>query len=167
VAHKRCFVVVVEMGIGDRHPFRSVVDVHQAVVEVLAVIHIGREVAMVYPDITRSLNADPVSIGSKDLLTDNVADDNVLGLSDEKSNANKLRGMLDSPGEGTERFILEPLSPIRVLFEPIRTFSAPVMVPGTTTMAAVSPLSAATSSATVVTVMAAPPAPPVVLSSCQ
>ena len=45
---------------------------------------------MVYPDVARSLDADPVSVGSKDFLADNIADNDILGLSNEKSNADKF-----------------------------------------------------------------------------
>lgn len=86
VANKRCLVVVVEIGVGDGNPFRGMRDIHQSVIVVLAVLHVGGKVAVVNPDIGRTLDSNAVSIGGKDLLADNVSDNNIRDSSNKESN---------------------------------------------------------------------------------
>lgn len=49
---------------------------------------------MVNPDIGRTLNSNAVSIGGKDLLADNVSDDDVGDLPNEESNTRELCKMV-------------------------------------------------------------------------
>lgn len=100
---------------------------------------------MIDPYIGGLLHADCISVGCKNILADDITYDNVRLLPHIKSNANECYKRVRFESICWELFnLLAPGRPTRVLFEPMRTFCAPVMVPDTTiTFAIVSSVTAA------------------------
>jgi len=72
--------VVVEIGIRDRNPIARMGNIEQPIVVVFPVGHIGREVAVVDPDISRVLKAD--SVASRNLRDLHIPDNDVLAALD-------------------------------------------------------------------------------------
>lgn len=67
MADERRLVVVVDIAVRDGNPVRSMRDVDETIVVILAVINIRRYIDVVNPDVGRCLNAYRVAIGSQDL----------------------------------------------------------------------------------------------------
>lgn len=61
VADEGCLEVVVEVGVGDGDVVGGVGDIAESIVEVLAVVHVGREVQVVHPDVGCGLNSDGIT----------------------------------------------------------------------------------------------------------
>jgi len=61
VADEGCLEMVVEVGVGDGDVVGGVGDVAESVVEVLVVVHVGREVQVVNPDVCCGLNANGIT----------------------------------------------------------------------------------------------------------
>lgn len=53
-------------------------DIKKTVIVILVVVQVGREIAMVDPDVGGSLNSDGIAIFSQNFLYGQVAYDNVL-----------------------------------------------------------------------------------------
>lgn len=90
VANETGLVVVVEEGVGHGDPVGAVGDVEQTVVVVLAGRHVGREVAVVNPDVGGGLNANGIAIVGLDLLDGQVANNDVLDVLDVETDADQL-----------------------------------------------------------------------------
>lgn len=86
VADEGGLEVVVEVVVGEGDKVRGVGDVKEAVIEVLVVVPVGRQVAVVDPDVLGGLDADGVTVVSEDLGDLHVADDDVVGLVDVEAN---------------------------------------------------------------------------------
>ena len=82
--------MVVNVRVGDGDPLAAVVDVDQAVVVVLAVVHVARNVAVVDPDVGGGLDGDGVAVGGEDLGNGQVAHDDVALLVDGEADALEL-----------------------------------------------------------------------------
>lgn len=90
VADERVLVVVVEVDVGDGDVVGAVRDVEQAVVEVLVGGQVAGKVAVVDPDVGGAVDGDGVTAGvGLDLGDGQVADDDVLGVTDEQTDALK------------------------------------------------------------------------------
>lgn len=83
---KLTLVVVVEEGVRDCNPLRSVGDIKKTIVVVLAVVKIRRQVKMITPDVLRCLDTNGIAVGSKDLAALEVTKNDVLDLVDEETN---------------------------------------------------------------------------------
>lgn len=83
--------MIVEEGVGDGNPFRSVGNIKKTIVVVLAVIKIRRQIKMITPDVLRCLNSDSIAVGSKDLAALEVAENNILNLVDEETDVLQSR----------------------------------------------------------------------------
>ena len=106
VPDKRCLPVVMEITIGNCHPFRCVGDVDKPVIVVFAMVQIRVEFAwivlviglprverhqpVVHPNVGRCLNANAIPVCRKDILADDITNNNVGLLPDVKSDANKF-----------------------------------------------------------------------------
>jgi hypothetical protein len=77
VADQGRLVVVVDVAVGDGDPVRGVGDVNEAVVVVLAVVQVRRDVDVVDPDVLGGLDGDGVTIVGQDLGDLHVADNDV------------------------------------------------------------------------------------------
>ena len=81
VADERGFEVVVQLAVRYGDPLAGVRDVEETIVEVFVVGHVGRDIAMVNPDVGGLLDADGVASGGEDFANGEVADDDVaLGV---------------------------------------------------------------------------------------
>jgi hypothetical protein len=80
-----------EEGVGDCNPFRSVGDIKETIVVVLAVIKIRRQIEMITPDILGCLDTDSIAIGSKNFATLEVAKNDILNLIDEETDVLQSR----------------------------------------------------------------------------
>jgi len=83
--------VVVEEGVGDRNPLRSVSNIKKTIVVVLAVVKIGRQIKVITPDILRSLDTNGITVGGKNLAALEVAENNVLNLVDVEADVLQSR----------------------------------------------------------------------------
>lgn len=101
VADKRGLVVVVEEGVGDGDEVGGVGDVEETIVEVLAVVLVGGEIAVVDPDVLGSLDADGVTAAGLDVLDDQVADNDVGLLVDVQTDT--VEGGTGSTDDGLVR----------------------------------------------------------------
>ena len=82
--------VVVEISIADGHVVRGVRHVQQAVVVVLVVRQVRRQVAVVDPNVLRGLDADGIAVLRQHLGHAQVAHDDVLDLVDVHADADQL-----------------------------------------------------------------------------
>ena len=90
VANQGCLVVVVELAVADSDPVNGVGQVEEAIVEVLAAVHVAGEIDVVDPDIGGLLNGDSITAVGNDLGDLEVADDDVLLRLDGKTEANEF-----------------------------------------------------------------------------
>ena len=86
VTDKRSLVVVVEVGVGDGHPVRSVGNVKETIKVVLVLGEVGGQLAVVDPDVGGLLDTDGITVVSNDVLDSEITNDNVLLLVDVKTN---------------------------------------------------------------------------------
>lgn len=77
VANEGGFPVIVQIRIGDGHPFAGVGDVDQSVVVVLVVGQVRVELAVVNPDVGRLLDSDAIAVGGEDVLALDVANNDI------------------------------------------------------------------------------------------
>jgi hypothetical protein len=87
VAYERALPVVVDVGVRDSNPVRCMGDVNEAIIIVLVMVQVAGEVAVVNPDILRSLDGDGVTIIGEDLGDLHVADNDVGLLVDSETDA--------------------------------------------------------------------------------
>ena len=85
VADQRRLEVVVEVGVRHRHKVGAVHHVQQAVVVVLAVVLVRRQVAVVDPHVARALDRDGVAVLGLHLGDPQVAYNHVFGHADEQA----------------------------------------------------------------------------------
>lgn len=168
MANKGSFPVIMEISVGDGDPFRCVGDIDQAIIVVFIVGQVRVKLVVINPDVFRCLNSDPVTVRSERVLADEIADDYVALLPDEKTDAHEFWRFVNECGFvilDLTYGLLAPDFPIKLLLEPTLTCCAPVIVPEITmTRATVSSATAAVNCASVDTVVVAPPFPPDVLS---
>jgi hypothetical protein len=91
IAEKPTLIVIVEKGVGDCNPFRSVSNIKKTIIVILAVIKIRRQIKMITPDILGCLDTNSIAIGSKDLATLEVAKNDILNLVDEETDVLQSR----------------------------------------------------------------------------
>lgn len=78
------------MFLPDSHVVNLVREVSKTIVVVLAVVEVGRKVAVVDPDVLRLLDANGIALALRDLADSQVLDDNVLGVLNKEANANEV-----------------------------------------------------------------------------
>lgn len=78
VANQRCLPVVVDVAVGDCDEVCGVGEINQAVVVVLVMVPVGRDINMVDPDVGGELDSNGITVCSKNLLDRQVPDDDVL-----------------------------------------------------------------------------------------
>lgn len=147
VAYQGSLPVVMEKGVADGHIFRSVGDIEKSIVVILVMCRVTRKVAMVDPNVLcgRALDPDRVTIGGQNLLDREVPNDDIR-LLDQKSESRENLFPLAQASCLLPRQNLPAweLAPMIDLFAPTLTWSAVlVMAPLTTTMRAVSSVTAA------------------------
>lgn len=101
VADERGLPVVVQVAVADGDVVRAVGDVEKTVVVVLVVVHVGRQVKVVEPDVAGGLDGEGVAGISEDLADLDVADDDVGRLLDAK--ADTLQGGTSRSNDGLVR----------------------------------------------------------------
>lgn len=89
VANKRVLVVVVEVGVGHGNPVGGVGNVEETIVEVLAVVSVGGEVAVVDPDVGGGLDANGIAVVGDNLGDGKVTDDDVGDVLDVETDSNQ------------------------------------------------------------------------------
>jgi hypothetical protein len=89
VTNKRGFPVVVKNAARHGNLISSVGDVEKAIVVVLVMVLVGRQIDVVDPNLRGLLNADSISCLSKNLANFNVTDDDIGLLEHTKSNTLK------------------------------------------------------------------------------
>lgn len=89
VAHQRSFVVIMEVGVGDSYVVDSMGDIKQAIIVILAVIHVRGKITVINPDALSILNPNSISSICQDLLDLEVTDDDVGFVKDTKTDADK------------------------------------------------------------------------------
>ncbi len=87
VADEGGLEMIVEEVVGEGDEVGAVGDVKQAVVEVLVLVPVGGQVAVVDPDVLGRLDADSVAVRGGDLEDLHVAQDDVVGLVDVEADA--------------------------------------------------------------------------------
>lgn len=70
--------MVVEVAVGNSNPVRSLGDVKEAVVVVLASVEVAGQIAVVDPDVGGALQADSITVRSWDLRDLQIAHNNIL-----------------------------------------------------------------------------------------
>lgn len=91
VADQTGLPVVVEVGVGDGDVVRTVGHITETIVVVLVVVHVGRQVAVVDPDVGRGLDGDGITSIGENLGDLNVADDDVGLVLDAETNTVQRR----------------------------------------------------------------------------
>jgi hypothetical protein len=89
VTNEDALPVVVELAVRDSHTRRTVGDVEQAIVEVLVVIAVRREIDVVNPYFGSRLDTDGIASLGENLADLEVADDHVAGVDDPNANADQ------------------------------------------------------------------------------
>jgi hypothetical protein len=89
MSNQRGFVVIMKNAVGDSDSVGSMGNIKKAVVKVLAVISITGKVYMVDPDVGGVLDADCISDRRRNLLDDEVPDNDILDLVDLKADTLK------------------------------------------------------------------------------
>ena len=89
VTHKRRLVVVMEQRIADSDKIAAVGDVEQAVIVVLVVLKVRRQIAVIDPDVARSLDGDGVTLARKHLGDLEVTQDDIATALDSNTNASQ------------------------------------------------------------------------------
>lgn len=74
--------MVVEVGVGDGDPLRSVSNIKETIVVVLAVVKVRRQIKVVNPDVAGGLNTNSITVVGEDLAALEVAEDDILNLVD-------------------------------------------------------------------------------------
>lgn len=90
VANEGRLPVIMQIRIGDGDPLTGVGDVDQSIVVVFAVGEVGVELAVVNPDVGRLLDSDTITVGRKNVLADDVANNDVCLLPDKQANTGQL-----------------------------------------------------------------------------
>lgn len=89
VANQRCLIVVVEESVRYSDVVGGVGDIEEAIVVVLAVGHVGREVTVIDPDVGGGLNANSITIGSLDFGDSQVTENNIGLILNIQTNTRK------------------------------------------------------------------------------
>lgn len=83
VTHEGSLPVVVDIGVGNGDVVRSMGDVNEAIVVVLVVVTVGRDIDVIDPDVRGVLDSNGITVLCENLLDKNVTDDNILLLLDQ------------------------------------------------------------------------------------
>lgn len=98
VANKRVLVVIVEVGVRHGNPVGGVGNIEETIVEVLAVVSVGGEVAVVDPDVGGGLDANGIAIISNNLGDGKVTDDDVGDVLDVETDSNQRGASVTNNG---------------------------------------------------------------------